>query len=314
MKTKRIISLFLIANLVGTSLIPFASAATPSPAPAASSSPVPSPSPEPSAAATTTNNNPISPAVIGWGNLFVPGLGATLRGQPGRGLLEATAEIGTYYGGTFGVREGQTGIDGDVTIPTQGDINHASVGMMLQEFGLKLHLFDTFYHYQQACIEQETTATQINNPQPLYRGSWTDVLKAPFQWRYLSSPYVYPVIIGVTGYLLYSYATTKVAPIGLRATPAGETLYGVSQTLIMPAGSEFGEEVFFRGFVEREVRSYTDSLVLAIAAESTLFALGHQNKVTSGITGVYFGWLVPHQGGDLGFAIAPHFWLTSSMD
>jgi hypothetical protein len=251
----------------------------------------------------------LSPAAIGWGNTFVPGLGATLRGQPGRGALEATVEIGTYYGGTFGVREGVPGIDGDVSIPTNGDINHASTGMMLQEFGLKLHMFDTFYHYQQVCIAQEEKPTQLNNPQPLYRGTWTDVLSAPFQWRYLKSPYVWPVILGVSGFLFYTYATSNVTPISLHATPFGETMYGVSQTAVMPWGSEFGEEVFYRGFIEREVRSYTGSLTIAVATESTLFALGHNDKITSGITGIYFGLIVPHLGGDLGYAIAPHFWL-----
>ena len=60
---------------------------------------------------------------------------------------------------------------------------------------------------------------------------------------------------------------------------------------------------------EREIRGYTNSLAIAVATESALFALGHDNKFTSGVTGVYFGLLVPHVGGDLGFAIAPHFWL-----
>lgn len=251
----------------------------------------------------------ISPSVIGWGNLFVPGLGATLRGEPTRGLLEATAELGTYYGGTFGVREGGFGIDGDVSIPTQGDLTQASTGLMLQQFGLKLHMWDTFYHYQQSCLEQQSLMRERNNPQPLYKGSWNDVLAAPFQWRYLSSPYVYPIILGASAFLILMYKNSSVDRVNLHTTPSGEALYGVSQGIVMPLGSEFGEEVFFRGFVEREVRGATGSLALAVLAESALFAAGHSNKLTSGVTGIYFGLVTSHLGGDLGYSIAPHFWL-----
>lgn len=43
----------------------------------------------------------VSPTYIGWGNTLIPGMGATLRGEPGRGMAEAGTEIGLYYGGTF---------------------------------------------------------------------------------------------------------------------------------------------------------------------------------------------------------------------
>jgi membrane protease YdiL (CAAX protease family) len=67
--------------------------------------------------------------------------------------------------------------------------------------------------------------------------------------------------------------------------------------------------VFFRGFIQREIYGYTNSLSIAVATESLLFALGHSNRLTSGLTGIYFGLVVDKKGGDLGFVIPTHFWL-----
>jgi membrane protease YdiL (CAAX protease family) len=257
----------------------------------------------------------VSPAAIGWGNLFVPGLGATLSGEPGRGLGEAAAEIGTYYGGTFGTREGQFSIDGNVEFPTSGgNLYQPLTGQILQEFGLKLHFYDTFYHYQQAVIAQEDSDREKNSPQPIYRGTWTDVLSAPFKWKNVSNKWVFPVIIGSFVFEYLSYKNTTVTPISLRARPTEEALYGTTQIAVIPLGSAFGEEVLFRGFIQREVNIYTDSLPLAILAETSLFALLHPatQKSYALMGGVYYGLLARGSNGDLEPGIASHFWTDVS--
>src|SRR4051794_25684926 len=97
----------------------------------------------------------ISPAAVGWGNLFVPGLGATLTDHPVAGLAEATLELGSFYGGTLLGAEGRFRIDGSVDIPESGHVGSAVTARILQQFGLKYHFYNTFYHYQQAVLASE---------------------------------------------------------------------------------------------------------------------------------------------------------------
>ena len=261
--------------------------------------------------ASDGNEMRLSPAAVGWGNLLVPGLGATLRGLPGRGLLEASLEIGTYYGGTFGVHEGGFTIDGSVVIPTSGNLYGPVAGQLLQEFGLKLHMFDTFYHYQQAAIDQADTDNERNNPQPLYRGNWKDVLEAPFEWKNLSSPWVYPLLIVSSVFQIYSYSSTSVAPTSIATSPGAETFYGASQIAAVPLGSAFGEEVLFRGFIQREVHGYSKSLAVAVLSQTLLFGAIHPPELRpfAFAGGIYYGLMVHQLQGDLEPAIASHFWI-----
>lgn len=254
----------------------------------------------------------VSPAAVGWGNLFVPGLGATLRGEPTRGLVEAGAEIGLFYGGTFGAREGAFSIDSTVVPsrdPNTGSLALPLVGQALQQVGLKLHMYDTFYHYQQACLSIQDSDREKSNPQPLYKGTWWDVLSAPFRWENLSNPWVYTGILASAALIFYEYKTQSNAPQA-SATTWENSLYATNYMAVIPLGSAFGEEPLFRGFMEREARLYTGSLLAAIALETTVFSALHpSSQVLPAIAGgLYFGFLVDHEHGDLGPSTTIHFW------
>ena len=254
----------------------------------------------------------LSPAAVGWGNLFVPGLGATLRGQPATGLLEASLEIGTFYGGTFGVKEGEFFIDGSVQIPTKGNLYKPLTGQVLQEFGLKFHMYNTFYHYQQTVLSLKDTEREKDSPQSLYPGDWKDMLLAPFQWSNLSSVWVYPMILASSAYLIYDFHSTPVKKIDVQPPSGAEGLYGFSQVGAIPFGGALGEEALFRGFIQRESHLYTGSLAGAILIESSLFTLIHPDelKASAFLSGIYYGLMVHHYQGDLGPGIAAHFWVN----
>lgn len=252
----------------------------------------------------------LPPSAVGWGNLIVPGLGATLRDHPVRGLTEASLEIGSFYGGTLLAEEGRFKIDGSALIPSNGHIGRAMTAQMMQQFGLKFHFYNTFYHYQQAVLEDEQNERERSNPQPIYRGDWKDMLLAPFRWENVSSIWTWPIIAAVGGYLLYDYTR---APIKRRASSfsrSDDLLFGASELISVPIGSSFGEDPLFRGFIEREVRGMTGSLILAVAAESTLFALLHEDHLTSFGVGIYFGIEADQLKGELGPMMAAHFWIN----
>jgi len=254
----------------------------------------------------------VSAPLIGWGNLFVPGLGATLRGEPGTGLQEAGTEIGLYYGGTFGVKEGNFGIDGSVNVPHSNHLGRPVLGQIMQELGLKYHFYNTFHHYQQAVLASKQNR-EIDKLQPIYQGDLSDVLKAPFVWKNVSNTWVWPVIAVSTGYLLYSYKTTGITHYqNFRVSDADENLFGVSQAIVIPVGGLIGEETLFRGFIMRETRSYTNSAVAALILESAAFTALHPSdlQVSAFASGILFGLMTNHFDGNIEPAIAAHFWVN----
>jgi membrane protease YdiL (CAAX protease family) len=255
----------------------------------------------------------LSPAAVGWGNLIVPGLGATLRGQPGRGLIEAVVELGLFYGGTFGVREGAFTIDTTVVTPERGNLTSPLLGQALQQFGIKIHMYDTFYHYQQVSLARADLASERENPQPLYKGTWSDTLLAPFRWKNLSEPWVWGLLVAAAGVLLYDYKTTTVSRSFYHPSGAENTLEGLNDMLVVPLGSSFGEEVLFRGFVLRELRQYTGSLLVADLLQASAFMCLHPpaNRAVAFGGGLYFGFLADHYKGNLEPGIAAHFWIDA---
>ncbi len=254
----------------------------------------------------------VSPAAVGWGNLIVPGLGATLRGYPKQGLTEAGLELGTYFGGTYGVREGGFTIDGSVNIPTSPNLTSPLIGQALQEFGLKYHFHNTFYHYQQAALAVQDSDREKRNPQPLYRGNWKDMLTAPFSLKNLGSIWVFPLIAASGVYLVYNYKTTPIQRYGFRTSAGNEALYGFSQVTMIPVTGAIGEEPLFRGFMMRETRLYTNSAIAALMVESAMFTLTHpaELRLSGFLSGIYFGLMTNHFDGNIEPAIAAHFWVN----
>ena len=258
------------------------------------------------------------PAAVGWGNLIVPGLGATLRGEPGRGLIESATELTLFYGGTFGAKEGSFSIDTTIVVPDDGNLARPLLGTILQQAGLKLHMYNTFYNYQQAVISHEKTLEENEiepealNSQPLYRGDYLDVISAPFQGKYLGDPYVYSVLAAATAGIIYQYASSPVSRLSYPVPGYADALYGLSNAIAEPIGSAFGEEPLFRGFIQREFQGYTGSKVASWLMQSVLFASIHpsSNRVLPFFSAIYFGWLTNHRSGDIGPAIAIHFWVN----
>ena len=251
------------------------------------------------------------PAAVGWGNLFAPGLGATLRGESTRGLMEATGTLGTYFGGTYLAEQAHFSMDGSVKIPEGGSITRPLLGQFLQEAGLKSHMYFTFYNYQQASLDPSQAETQGKYQQPLYKGAWDDILLAPFKPKNLSSAWVYLPLIFSTGYLYYSYKTDDGSHRGGQSSGFQDAVFGVTQGVGVPLGSSFGEEALWRGFMQREFYFYTGSLTAAIALQSISFVAVHTPRLRPAATagGIYFGVLANHFDGDLEPGIAAHFWV-----
>jgi Type II CAAX prenyl endopeptidase Rce1-like len=259
----------------------------------------------------TASDNP-SPIWIGWGNLLVPGLGATLRGRPLLGLQEAATEIGLYYGGTFGVKEGNFGIDGAVNVPHTSRLTKPVLGQIMQEVGLKYHFYNTFHHYQIAARDYHQER-EIDRIQPLYQGELHDMFAAPFRFQNVVNYWSLPLIAASTAYLVHSYKTTAVIQYrNLHVTPGDETLFGLSQGIVIPIGGLVGEEPLFRGFMLREARAYTGSLPLALLLESAAFAAIHPNelRLSAFASAAYFGLMTDHFNGNIEPALAAHFWVN----
>ena len=253
----------------------------------------------------------LSPAAVGWGNVLVPGLGATLRGHAFQGLLEASIELGTFYGGLFGIRESHFTIDGNVRDPeTQTEFNHAVTGQILQQAGLKYHFWNTFYHYQQASIERENQEGPDSNPQALWRGKWTDTIRAPFDMNNLSNPWAFSAIIVGSALLVLDYATSEISPIQVRLSSPSEQYYAFNQIAVTPVGSSFGEDPFFHGFVQREIRGATQSSWMAAIGPAIPYSLLHEDRLNAFIVGLYYGIATNCLHGNLGPIMASHFWVN----
>lgn len=254
----------------------------------------------------------VSAPVVGWGNLLVPGLGATLQGHPGMGLQEAATEIGLYYGGTFGVKEGNFSIDGAINVPHANRLSKPLMGQILQELGLKYHFYNTFYHYQRSVLSS-TSKREIDEIQPVYQGGMKDILLAPFSTKNVVNWWVLPLVAVSTAFLINDYQTTGVTRYkDMHVSARDEAMFGAAQGIVIPIGGLMGEEPLFRGFMMREFRSYTNSLAASLFLESAAFAAIHPNalKLSAFASGLYFGLMTNYYKGDIEPAIAAHFWVN----
>jgi membrane protease YdiL (CAAX protease family) len=252
-----------------------------------------------------------SPAAVGWGNLFVPGLGATIRGESVRGLVEAGGELGTFYAGTFLADQGHFSIDGTVKIPEENDISKPLTGHFLQELGLKMHMYNTFYHYQQASLAPSQAERQKEYEQPLYTGSFTDTLAAPFRWKNLSTPWTFVPILLAGGMLVNNYLSDPIPARNYHSSWGDEGKFILAEGMTVPFGSGFSEEALFRGFVQREFHHYTGSFGAALVLQSLLFTSVHPStyQPVAFVGGLYFGYVTHVFDGNIEPAIASHFWI-----
>ena len=137
-----------------------------------------------------------------------------------------------------------------------------------------------------------------------------DILEAPFKWDNIKSLWTWPIVLAAGAFLIVDYKNTNVKLRKSGISGSEQAMFGASEMIVVPVGSSFGEDPLFRGFIEREVRGSTDSLVLAVLAETALFSILHEDHVTSFVVGSYFGIEADALHGDLGPMMAAHFWIN----
>ena len=256
-----------------------------------------------------------SPQLVGWGNLFLPGLGATLRGSPERGLGQLGYEGATFAAGySLADQKGLSSLDGisDTfsaykTIGTsrnsQQNINPKMFSDIFLEFSIKSHLVNTFIEYRDAYKARGIT-------EGLDQHSATEGLLTPFDKKYLAETDVWIPLAIVAGAFTADYLTTT-PNANQPLTPGSNLLYAFNYGIWQPLGSGYPEEVAYRGFLQHEVQNASGSSLLAIFTETTAFAFSHEpgsGRYTAAAVGLYLGYLADKHHGDLGPGSFLHFW------
>jgi hypothetical protein len=275
----------------------------------ASSTPSPQMPLSPPPAANTAN-----PHLVGWGNLVMPGLGETLRGNPVGGLAQFGYETSTFVTGYFvSPRNGISSLDGitDTFQPyrrsqrnDQLSIENELGSDMLLEFAIKTHMLNTYIAYRDAYKDRGVT-------EGLDQRTWWEGFKTPFQKKSFEDPWVYVPIaliaIGVTVDYLTSQPNSSQGPL----TPTSNFMYTSHYGIIEPLGSGWPEEAFYRGFLQHEFTDATNSPLVGILAESAAFAFSHEegnSRWSAGAAGAYLGYLSWKNEGNLGPGLTVHFW------
>lgn len=252
---------------------------------------------------------------IGWANALLPGSGQTLLGNPGEGALQATYEVSSFAIGYRLSNSEIFSLDG-FTAPrplgrlrSPGGISFESEvsGDLLQEFGLKAHMVNTFNAYRQAAFRSGMAMDHIDQTATL------DLFKEPFQLPNLSNPWVYIPILTVftTSVIDYLIQTSRTLPPSPRLNPNSNALYAFNYGLWQPFGSGAPEEMFYRGFLQNEFYEMVPSPFFAIPLSSLLFSLSHapgEGRFSAAIAGGYLGYLSYRYQGRLGPGITVHFW------
>jgi hypothetical protein len=255
--------------------------------------------------------------LLGWLNAGVPGAGYMATGEVGKGLFQLGYETGSFVGGLELSNGSAFSLDGLVSsTPPRGTgarrttVSYAREfsGDILQEFGLKSHMVNTYLLYRSAAQKEGADMSKFDDH------SSSDLFMSPFSAEYLEDPYVYLPILGV---MLYTFGTlafeakdNSFTPVG-RLDPTSNTLYAFNYGLWQPFGSGAPEEMFYRGFLQNEFRSWVDSPFFSIPLSTFLFAISHapgNGRYTAAVAGGYLGYLADRYHGRLGPGIAVHFW------
>jgi hypothetical protein len=258
--------------------------------------------------------NSANPHLVGWGNLVMPGLGETLRGNPVGGATQFGYETSTFVTGYFvSPREGISSLDGitDTFQPyrrsqrnDQLSIDNELGSDMLLEFAIKTHMLNTFIAYRDAYKDRGIT-------QGLDQRTWWEGFKTPFQKKSFENPWVYVPIALIAAGVTIDYLTSKPDTSQGPLTPSSNFLYTAHYGMVEPLGSGWPEEAFYRGFLQHEFTEATNSPLLGGLAESAAFAFSHEegnSRWSAGAAGAYLGFLSWQNEGNLGPGITVHFW------
>lgn len=256
-----------------------------------------------------------NPHLVGWANLVFPGLGATLRGDAGRGLVQLS-----YEGATFGAgyalsdTKGFSSLDGisDSFKPfnkskgarnAQEGIESKMAANIFLEFSIKAHLVNTFTEYRDAFKARGIT-------EGLDQHSPIEGMILPFSTTYIKEPDVWIPLALVAAAVTLDYATSSPGAI----TPlngSSNALYSFNYGVWQPLGSGYPEEVAYRGFLQHELKSATGSPLLAVVLQALAFAFSHEpggGRYSAALVGTYLGYLSEKHHGDLGPGTTLHFW------
>lgn len=289
---------------------------------------------------------------IGWTNMFIPGSGRMIRGEYGDAVKESALEIGTFGLGysmspdssftldgtpidypsvgtyTFTTRRRQsycvrydpvkkiclqyrsrtiTSVNTTTDYYNKHDATKPLTAAFLQEFGLKYHLMNTFFVYRDQLNEEGGDPGQGIDQ----RGAM-EMMKDPFRWEVLSSPWVYLPIALTTAFVYYDYRSEldqvrqEITPLNKRS----KVFLGFDQMVMYPFGSAAPEETFYRGFIQNEFYYMVRSPYFSVPMSSLLFALSHSQDgwPSAFITGLYQGMLAYKNDGNLAYGNAVHFW------
>jgi membrane protease YdiL (CAAX protease family) len=262
---------------------------------------------------------------VGWVNTFVPGAGEALLGNYGMAALQAGLEIGTFWEGYKLSRLSPLTLDGvpedlpsaDTGIVRRRNsrgivsgsrnnrlVQRALVADWLQEFGIKYHMANVYNAYRQAGAEVDSR---------LDGHSTSELFLSPFRWENLSSPWVYPALAVTAAAMIYQYqqdVRDPGLPRTVRLNMASQRMYDFTYLGVFPAGSGAPEEMFYRGFVQNETGALGGSAAVSIALTAMAYAFSHSanDRLSAGVTGLYLSWMTHENQGQIGRAIAYHFW------
>jgi membrane protease YdiL (CAAX protease family) len=187
------------------------------------------------------------------------------------------------------------------------DATRPLTAALLQEFGLKYHLMNSFLSYRdQFNIEGGDPGQGID------QRSVNEMFKDPFRWEVISSPWVYlPIAVSVAfAAIEYRSIISTEQPSVSRLNGPSKAYLAFDQLAVYPLGSAAPEETFFRGFVQNEFYYLVRSPYFAVPMSSLVFALAHSQDGWPGafVSGLYQGMMAYKNDGDLSFGNAIHFW------
>ncbi len=142
--------------------------------------------------------------------------------------------------------------------------------------------------------------------------TWSDIISAPVSVKYLTRWTTLIPLTIITGIMALEYQDlyeTRWADDMSKAE-----VYTAS--ILSGSSSAFGEEAFFRGYLNNEFSSRLGN-VPGILLSSAIFAVTHgqggnnASILSAALFGGYLGWLHQHNDYDIGEGIFIHFWINA---